>query len=61
MPAFTNIARNFGFSILDFGVKGDKPIRELFQIRVVDSSSDNLKSKIQNLKWLALGAVDCQK
>jgi hypothetical protein len=32
-------------------------MRELFQIRVVDSSSDNLKSKIQNLKWLALGAV----
>jgi putative ABC transport system substrate-binding protein len=43
-------------SILDFGLK-NKQMRKIFSRRFLMSSSDNRKSKIQNLKWFALGAV----
>jgi putative ABC transport system substrate-binding protein len=42
---------NFGFAILDFGLKERKRMNEKSLVQVLNSCSDNLKSKIQNLKW----------
>jgi hypothetical protein len=42
---------NFGFAILDFGLRR-KAVRKIIQSESI--SVNNLKSKIQNLKWVAI-------
>ena len=44
----------FGFTILDLGLRR-KPVREI--IRSESLSVNNLKSKIQNLKWMGIFAI----
>ncbi len=45
---------NFGFAILDFGLRR-KAVRKI--IRSESLSVNNLKSKIQNLKWVGIFAI----
>jgi hypothetical protein len=52
--------KNFGFPILDFGLRERKRKDEQSWIQILKSCSDNLKSKIQNRKLggiLAIGAT----
>jgi putative tryptophan/tyrosine transport system substrate-binding protein len=52
--------KNFGFPILDFGLRERKRRDEQSWIQILKSCSDNLKSKIQNRKLggiLAIGAT----
>jgi putative tryptophan/tyrosine transport system substrate-binding protein len=48
---------NFGFAILDFGLRERKRMNKKTWLGILDSCSDNLKSKIQNLKWLGLSVI----
>jgi putative ABC transport system substrate-binding protein len=43
--------------LLDFGLRERKPMNEKSWLRVLNSSSDNPKSKIQNPKWVGLFAL----
>ena len=45
---------NFGFAILDFGLR-TKAVRKMIQSE--SFSVNNLKSKIQNLKWMGIFAI----
>ncbi len=47
---------NFGFSILDFGLRGQY-IKGTIQVRFFGIQSDNRKSKIQNRKWVGIIAL----
>jgi hypothetical protein len=42
--------------ILDFGL-GRNRMNEKASLRILNSCYDNLKSKIQNLKWLGLSVI----
>src|SRR6266576_3908284 len=49
----TESLNNFGFMILDFGLR-KKRMKEKSRLRVLNSWSDNLKSKIQNQKLVGI-------
>src|SRR6266536_2844362 len=48
---------SFGLPILDFGLRERNRMNEKSWFLVLNSSSDNLKSKIQNLKWGGIVAI----
>jgi putative tryptophan/tyrosine transport system substrate-binding protein len=43
--------------VLDFGFSERKRVKETAWLRVLNFCFDNLKSKIQNLKWAGIGAI----
>jgi putative ABC transport system substrate-binding protein len=47
---------NFGFSILDFGLRR-KHANEKSSLRILNFCSDSLKSKTENLKWAGFFAI----
>src|SRR4030095_11429091 len=52
----TGSLNDFRFSIADFRL-GKKRMNKKASLRVLNSVSDNLKSKIKNLKWLGIFAI----